>query len=147
MGGRRPIKVYTYTLKGKYLNTYESVQEYRKIYYPEDVSKRPCFVKKVKNIPYEISGDKISFQERPGKDMIRFIVAVDSSEYCKGSDETDNRVIEVYNHLGVKMAEFRNQRLLTKMMPHISQGTLSRQLNSSKKVSLKVIGLYFKYKE
>lgn len=146
MAGRAPIKVYKYDLSGKYLETYDNIADFRRQHFPNDVGVRPMFTKQVRNTKYMIIGDTIALLERPGREMIKFIIAVHNSDFCKASDNTDTRAVEVYNLLGEKIAEVKNKRLAGRLFC-VPYNTIVSQILSTKKKSLNKTGLYFKYKE
>lgn len=152
MGGRVPLKVFTYTSTGEYLQTFDSIQEFRQKYYSNDTGLRPIFRHKELGFEYHFNEKEkiVAVLERIGRDKIKRIVAIHNSEYCKKEDKTNKKPpVQVFNLRGELIAEFKNQRLLTKLMPHISQSTLTHQLTKSKNKFSKTytpVGLFFKYK-
>lgn len=150
MSGRNPNKVYVYDEEGKYICMFESMVEFRKVYYPEDVGKRPLFTHEELGVKYHYMEDiqLIAVTDRSvGRDNLKKIMAIHNSEYCKKQDHADTKTVQVFNIKNELIAEFKNQRLLTKMMPHINESTVSRQLNNKNVKSYNKLGLLFKYKE
>lgn len=150
MSGRNPNKVYVYDEEGKYICMFESMVEFRKVYYPEDVGKRPLFTHEELGVKYHYMEDiqLIAVTDRSvGRDNLKKIMAIHNSEYCKKQDHVDTKTVQVFNIKNELIAEFKNQRLLTKMMPHINESTVSRQLNNKNVKSYNKLGLLFKYKE
>lgn len=153
MAGRDPLKVYVYDEKGSYICMFDSMVEFRKVYYPNDIGKRPLFKHEEFDIKYHYMEDLelIAVTNRAaGRDLLKRIIAVHNSEYCKKEDEnSDKRPILVYNLKNECIAEFKNLRILHKLMPHIHLTTVSRQLNSTtlNPKSHNEIGLFFVYKK
>lgn len=145
MGGKKPIKVYEYAFNGEYIKSYDNINEFRRLNYPDDKGKRPLFNYKFREIKYHMLEDSIAFIKRPGREAIRLVIAIHNSQYCKQT-EYDNP-IEVFNLKGEKIAEFKNQRLLNKLLPQFNDSIINRQLKSTRKQCLNNMGLYFKYKE
>ena len=152
MAGRAPRKVYVYDDKGHYICMFENMVEFRKVYYPEDgVFKRPLFVHEELGFKYHYMKDLelIAVTDRSiGREGLKNIIAIHESEYCKKEDnDPQSKAVQVFNLKNELIAEFKTARLLTKLMPHISQSTFSKQLNTKAVKSHNESGLYFKYKE
>jgi hypothetical protein len=152
MAGRKPHEIYVYDINGKYLFMFESMAKFREVYYPDDVSPRPLFVHTEIGYKYHYMKDLdlIAFEDRSvGRDNIKYIIAIHNSEYCKKED-VDN-IIQVYNLKNELIAEFKNLRLLSKLMPHLHISSVSRQLSVKNRIYKKQkhtsLGIYFKYKE
>ncbi len=149
MAGRKPHRVFVYDEEGTYLCMFDSMTEFRKVYYPNDIGKRPLFVHKELGYEFHHMDDLelIAFNKRPGRDLVRKILAIHKSEYCKSIDSEDLNPILVFNLKHECIAEFKNARLLLKLMPHVNQSSLYRHLNVSKKVkTFNESGLFFEYK-
>lgn len=147
MSGRLKQKVYEYDLKGKFIRDYESVNDYRKLYFPNDSinSKRPIFNYTELDIKYNIYDDTIIFLTRPGRKTIQLIVAIDNSKYC---NTIKGKPVEVLNLKDEIVAEFANRDVLLKMMPHVCQATLSRHLGGLRDIKNKgQLGLKFRFKD
>ena len=147
MSGRIKQKVYEYDLKGNFLRDYESISEYCRIFYPEDKSKRPIFLYNELGFKYNIFDDTIIFLERPGKKNIQLIISIHNSPFC---NTLKGKPVEVLNYKNEVIAEFSNRDLLVKLMPNISQATISRHLtgvNLSEKKNKGKLGLKFRFKQ
>lgn len=152
MAGRAPIKVYIYRFDGKYLGFFDNITMFRGVYFPEQHYKKPLFTKNELGCDYEILDDCeiVAVQEKIGRETIKKIVAIDKSEFCKNEDNfSARRPVQVYNMKGELIAEFKTQRLLTKMMPHINQPTLTRQLKKGGSTfhAHLTTELFFKFKD
>lgn len=152
MAGRQPRKVYVYEDNGTYVCMFDNMVDFRKVYYPEDgIFKRPLFVHEELNFKYHYMKDLelIAVTDRSiGRDTIKRIIAIHDSEYCKKEDSNpQSKPVQVFNLKNELIAEFKTARLLTKLMPHIHQSTLSRHLNNQPVKTHNELGLYFKYKE
>lgn len=146
MGGRKSIEVVMYDFTGKFIRTFESMNEFRRTYFSDDVGNRPLFVREAGNHKYELLDEGIAFTERVGRDKALYVLDIINSPYCKKSDLGETPV-EVINLEGDVVAEFRSLRLLTKMMPHIKQSTISYSLNNTKNHNKRGgCGLKFRYK-
>ncbi len=113
MAGRPKEKVHIYSLDCAYIRTFDCINDFRKHYWPEDIGKRPLFLKKENGCEYEIidEAEIIALKCRPGREAIRLIIAIDSSEYCKPQDSNNPKPVQVYNLRGDLLAEFASQRL------------------------------------
>ena len=152
MAGRQPRKVYVYEDNGTYVCMFDNMVDFRKVYYPEDgIFKRPLFIHEELEFKYHYMKDLelIAVTDRSiGRDTIKRIIAIHDSEYCKKEDSnSQSKAVQVFNLKNELIAEFKTARLLTKLMPHIHQSTLSRNLNNQPIKSHNELGLYFKYKE
>lgn len=150
MAGRKPQRVFVYDEEGKYICMFDSMVDFRKVYYPKDLFKRPLFTHEELSVKYHYMDDieLIAFSSRTNRDLIKRIIAIHNSEYCKKEDnDTDKKSVEVFNLKNELIAEFKTARLLTKLMPHINQATLSRHLNTKDIHAQNILGLFFKYKE
>ena len=135
MSGRIKQPVYVYSHEGKYIEMFYNTDASRKKYFPNDLFKRPIFNwwanhLKLGKVEYFINDNIIALKDRIGKDNIIQVIAIHNSPFCKKSDEY--KPVEVFNLQFEKIAEFKNQRLLLKMMPHVSQATLSKHLTRDK---------------
>lgn len=132
MSGRPKIKVYLYNGKGAYLRSYNSVSDFRFDYFPDDKGKRPILIYKELGIEYYYNKDLdiILMTVRPGREKIKLIVAIHNSDLCKKQDDDDQIPVQILNLRGEMIAEFKSQRLLTKLVPLVTTMGLSRSLNS-----------------
>lgn len=158
MAGRKKKQIRVYNNEGKFIETFDSQTDCLKIYFPNDISKRPLLVNNIKilslyhkkeiNVKYGTIDNKLYFFDKAiNRDDVVYIHKISISKYCKKEKE---KTIEVYNIQDEKIAEFRSLRLLTKMMPHINQSVINRQLNR-KSLNVKrhkglEEDLFFKYK-
>lgn len=149
MPGRKPKKVFVYNEDGSYICTFLNINEFRTVYFPKDVGKRPLFINKVRDIPYEHIRDAsvIAYLERVYRDDTIYNLAIINSEFCKKQDKEDNRAVQVFNLENELIAEFKNARLCKKLMTNINQSTISRQLKSDHKNKVNHSELKFKYKD
>jgi len=151
MAGRQPHKVYVYDDQGIYICMFDNMVDFRKVYYPKDTNKRPLFVHEELGFKYHYMKDLelIAVTDRSiGRDRLKNIIIIHESEYCKKEDNSPHsKAVQVFNLKNELIAEFKTARLLTKLMPHINQSTLSRQLNNQPVRNHNELGLYFKYKE
>ena len=152
MAGRQPKKIYVYNDEGVYICMFINMVEFRKVYYPKDgIHKRPLFNHEELSYEYHYMKDLklIAITNRSlGRDNIKRIVAIHDSEYCKKEDnDVEAKAVQVFNLKNELIAEFKTARLLTKLMPHISQTTLSKHLNADNIKTYSESGLYFRYKE
>jgi hypothetical protein len=147
MSGRIKQKVHEYDLTGKFIRSYESISDYRKLYYPTDSkdSKRPIFNHVEFNEKYNIYDHTIIFLNRPGKKLIQLIVAVHNSKYC---NTVKSKPVEVLNLKNEVIAEFANRDVLLKLMPDVHQATLSRHVNGNRNDDYRgTLELRFRFKK
>lgn len=150
MAGRKPHKVFVYDNQGKYICMFDNMVDFRKVYYPKDTSKRPLFLHEELDVKYHYMNDieLIAFTSRTNRELIKRIIAIHDSEFCKKEDNyADNKAVQVFNFKNELIAEVKTARLLTKLMPHINQSTLSRHLNTEHLKTHNDLGLFFKYKD
>ena len=151
MAGRKPNEVFVYNSDGTYICMFDSMVDFRKVYYPTDISKRPLFVHEELGFKYHYMKDLelIAVTNRSiGRDRLKNIIIIHESEYCKKEDTIpDVKAVQVFNLKKELIAEFKTARLLTKLMPHINQATLSRHLNNKSVKNYNELGLFFRYKE
>jgi hypothetical protein len=151
MAGRQPHKVYVYDDQGIYICMFENMVDFRKVYYPKDTNKRPLFVHEELGFKYHYMKDLelIAVTDRSiGRDRLKNIITIHESEYCKKEDNSPHsKAVQVFNLKNELIAEFKTARLLTKLMPHIHQSTISKHLNNKPIKNFNELGLYFKYKE
>ena len=151
MAGRQPHKVYVYDDQGIYICMFDNMVDFRKVYYPKDTNKRPLFVHEELGFKYHYMKDLelIAVTDRSiGRDRLKNIIIIHESEYCKKEDNSPHsKAVQVFNLKNELIAEFKTARLLTKLMPHIHQSTISKHLNNKPIKNFNELGLYFKYKE
>ena len=145
MSGRLKQKVYEYSTLGKYIRDYESISEYRDIYFSQDIGKRPIFQHNELGIDYHIFDEIIILKERPGREIIKLLYFIHNSKYCNTGVD---RPVQVFNLKNELIAEFKNTVLLLKLMPDLNKVTLSNQLNrkTNNPHKSRKLGLTFKYK-
>jgi len=128
MAGKKPKKIFEYTPNGKYVQTFETMSDCRRVHFSHIRGKIPILRLEKLGTKYTIlENGNILVKERIGRDKIKFLLRVDKSEYCTNLIETDYNPIEVYNLEGVLLLEARNMNVLTKMTG-ISGATVSNQL-------------------
>ena len=145
---RAKQQVFVYATDGSYVQTFPSGEEFRNNYYPEDIGKRPLFQWEELGFEYHInfSREIIAFRNRPGREKTKLILAIHNSEYCRKMDEGETPV-QVFNLKGELIAEFKSQRILTKLTG-ANPGYISDNLNKNKYVKkITKNGLFFKYKK
>jgi hypothetical protein len=151
MAGKKPKRVYVYDKEGGYICMFNTLVEFRSVYYPNDVFKRPIFNHEELGYKYSYMEDLelIALTSRSaGRELIKRIVAIHESEYCKKSDNDPNeKPVQVFNLKQELIAEFKTMRLMTKLLPHINQSTISRHLKNKNIKMINESGLFFKYKE
>lgn len=138
-----------YNGKGAYIQSFESIASFRKEYFPNDIGKRPILVYKEFDIEYYYNRefDYIIMSARPGREKIKQIIAVHNSEFCKKQDDTDQKPVQILNLRGEVIAEFKSQRLLTKLVPNMTPTGIGRALNSkAKKANITKSELFFQFK-
>jgi hypothetical protein len=158
MSGRPKQSLFVYNLDGTYREAFYSKNDFRRQYFPDDKGPRPILcnserltTKRLNNelITYSVHKDFIIFDQRVYRDDIVFLLEIHFSEFCKKSDKVEE--IEVLNIKQEVIATVKNFRLLSKLFPHISMGTMHSQLNNppslkSNTKSYSKSGLFFRYK-
>ncbi len=150
MAGRKNHNVLVYDFNGEFIIGFNSISEFRKNYYSKDNGIRPIFNHKELGERYHIvyDLDLIAVENKIGRLKIKKILKIINSDFCKAEDNIKSKKsVVVYNLKGEIIAEFKTLRLLTKLMPHISQTTINNHLNKRHLMdeNLKV-DLIFKYK-
>lgn len=152
MSGRPKRQVFVYATDGSYIQKFESENDFRRAYYPDDVGKRPIFAWNELGYDYHLnlSYEIMAFRERPGREKVKLILAIHQSEFCKDTDY-DETPVQVFNLKGELIAEFRSQRILKKFAPNkyttAHQRLSSTGFNNVYKVTNPPGGLFFRYKK
>jgi hypothetical protein len=148
MSGRQKIKVHLYDDNGAYLRSFETIEDFRESYYPNDIGKRPIFTHSEFGMDYHYikNLNLIALKERPGREMIRKIVAIHRSPYCRKQDLVANP-IELINLRGDVIAEFKTQNLLLKLMPELCQSTVTQHLKYNMTKKINSLGFHVRYKK
>lgn len=144
MSGRPKIKVYEYQQDGKFVETYECMNDARRKYWPADKGQRPLF--KNGNYTYDfvkLPNGNVLVQNRVGRDNIKVMIKRANSPWIDESH--DNKYIQVLNMDKKVIATFKNIRIAS-TMTNISQATIHHSLNDSKGCIGKS-GLLFQYKK
>lgn len=130
--GRLPIKIYEYSMEGKYIGSYNCINDYRTKYYPDDAGKRPLFINRVNQVDYDISPENtIVFKQRVYRDVIKYYLKIINSLYCNFNN-TNNRKIEVINLKGEVLAEFANANVAKHMLRGLlPDTTIASQISKS----------------
>ena len=128
MAGREKIKCYEYDLQGKYIREYESIQEVRDKFYPNDKGKRPIIFNKEGYFKIENYG--FIANHKIGRDTLRINERIKNSKYCNYKSLDDEKEIEIYNLKGEKIAEFKNLYLIS-ILTNIPKNTIISQINDS----------------
>jgi hypothetical protein len=149
--GKPMQKVYEYTTEGVLIRKYESLSEFRKEHYPDDLGVRPIFKNKVEGYDFHLTKRQtIVLKDRPYRELICFIYKVYTSKFCnlKKSKETD-RPIQMFNLKNELLAEFANIKIAALLLsPNISNGTIYEHLKTRKgKYTYALVNdYYFQYK-
>ena len=127
--GREKKPIYQYSEDGKFLQEYESITQLREKY---KITKGNMFgqgeyERNYRKLP---DGTYIS-TERLGRDGVKKIVRIDSCEFCTTKYKT-SKIVEVYNLLGEKLAEFNSLATLCKMTNKPQATLFHRGKNQSK---------------
>ena len=126
--GRLPMKVFEYTLQGKYLKSYDSIADYRREHYSEDIGIRPLFINTVDGIEYNITEESIAFKQRVYRDTIVYYVKIINSKFCN-FNSTNDRKVEVLNLKGEILGEFVNANVAKHVLENImSEHAIHNQL-------------------
>ena len=156
MAGREKKQIRVYNNKGEFIESFDSQTDCLNVYFP---SKRPLLVhdikvfslfhkKEIKTKYGTIDNELYFFDKAIYREDVIYIHRIAISKYCKKEKE---KAVEVYNIQNEKIAEFKSLRLLTKMMPHLNQSVICRELNR-KNLNVKrhkglEEDLFFKYKK
>ena len=146
MAGRPMIKCFEYNSNLEYVREYESVQSVRDVYFPNDIGNRPLFHKQ-KDYFKSKDGNFIA-NYRIGREALRKAERVRNCKFCKTNGNIKEKEVEVFNLLGIKVAEFKSAHIAS-LMTGISQKTVWARLNYSTSkfnVTPNRDNLEFKYK-
>lgn len=141
--GREKVKMYQYDSKGKYLRSYESLQEVRDEYYSLDKGKKPLLLRGYKYgvLPddtyisnYKIGRDELLRQER-----------VRNCPFCH--KDKRSKKFSVYNLVGERIAGFSSIFVASKLLdvPHVVIHTRLNSRASVRKSLPQKDNLIFKY--
>jgi hypothetical protein len=150
MAGREKISVYVYNLVGEYIETFETISEFRKKWYPLDTNPRPLFNYNELGHEYFYSATNriIVLRSRPGREVIKHILAIHNSEFCALQDTIESPSIEILNLRGDVIAVVKTQHLVSLLIPDLHPSTVSRQLNTdAKKSNIFKTGLRCQFKD
>lgn len=150
--GRSQKQIYEYDLEGKLIKTYESQNEFRKFYFPEDKGVRPIFTKKIIGYEFRITPiNTIAMSERPYRDNVRFLYRVYKSELCNFKNTLQsNKPIQMFNLKNELIAEFKSLSVAKYLLKEdFRLGTIYSQLNTRKGIGNYDLenDYYFKYKD
>jgi hypothetical protein len=129
MSGRTKQKVYQYEYNtyGKFIKSYDSISEVRRIYFFKDSGKRPLLAN---NTSYKILSDNtIISKERIGREGVVNIIKRENNKYINLGNLI--KPVKVYNLDNKLIAEFISPTLTSKIM-NIPLPTLYHKLNNSK---------------
>jgi hypothetical protein len=147
MAGRLKIKCYEYNPEGKYLQEYESIQEVRAKYFPDDLGKRPL-LETGKEDYFQLDNENFIANYRIGRDNLRKLEKIRNCLYCSTNNNRDDKEIEVFNLRGELIATFKNA-YITSLITKIPSSTLHHRLYSrdKSKNTQNRDNLVFKYKQ
>lgn len=144
--GREKINLYHYDSDGKFLKTWDSQQELRNEYFPNESGKRPLINnKRWKLFQYDVLPDGTFYcLERLGREKIKKYERIFNSKYCVSYDtKSKEKAVEVYNLCHEKIGEFKSA-YLAHLLLNIPLSTITKSADSGKGQSKN--DLYFKYK-
>ena len=148
--GRKTIKIYEYSLEGKFINSYDSISEFRNKYYSKVLGKKPLFNSTVKGVEYHLTNDNtISFKQKVYRDDVLFYITILNSHYCNLQKLGNNKIVQMFNLNDELLAEFKNKYVAAKLMAgKVSKTTIYRQLNKTRANRYyKDLEFKFKYKD
>lgn len=133
MSGRVPVKIYQYSLDGKYLRTFNTMIEAFNYYYDNGTKGRLMENNATIRL---MPDDTVICKDRIGRDRIRKEVKILNSKYCGFYNSSHaNRSFSIYNLKNEKLATFNNIQVCS-VLTGIDQSTinsaLSRSTNASK---------------
>jgi hypothetical protein len=129
---QNPIQVVLYDKKGKFIQLFRTISEYRSLFFKEDIGKRPVFNNKIENTEYHVNGDFIAFKEKVGRKKAVLFYKIHNCSLC--SENKEKKPVQIINYKNEVIAEFKNTKILFKLMPHLSETTIHNQLKKSKSV-------------
>jgi len=143
MSGRPKQQVFVYNTEGKFIKAYESVSEFNKTYYPNDIGKRPLVVNSdgIK----QFNDNLVACYTRIGRDRIVSIIRKSNSIFCKDFSKFNNRKVEALNLKNETIATFKNLRIAAEITK-LPVSTIYKQVELSKGSTPKT-ELIFRYKQ
>ena len=136
MSGRPKQNVFQYDTNGKFIKSYECINDARKRYYFNDKGKRPMFTEK----DYHVLPDNTYLvTERIGRDAIKLLVKKSKSEFIKINEE---KTIKLFNLDNREIARFASISIAHKLT-NIPISTIFHQVNDGK--GFTKTDLIFKY--
>lgn len=149
MAGRERIAVYEYNKDGSYIRKFDCISDYKEVHFP-DIPTKPTFWRTYKGYRYQITGETIALDGRPGREFIILLYKISQSKFCNlNRSSGDSKPVEVVNLKGEVLAEYKTARIAALMNPQINNVTIDGQLKR-KKGTIKHFGdieLFFRYKK
>lgn len=142
MAGLKKIKTYQYDKDGKRLKVFNSMQEVRDKYYKG--AKYPMF-KSIKDpTMHKLPDGTFLFKSPTYRNEIKNKIRRFNNNLIVG--ENKHKPIEVINIDGVKVAEFYNESMASKLMS-ISRNKIASYLRGKKtRTASNELGIYIRYK-
>lgn len=139
--GLEKINLYQYDKKGKFLQKYNSQQELRNKYYPNDKSKRPLLRSKRAKFNYDILPDGTFYSnEKIGRKIVTFEKIINSKFVT--NQVQSNIPIDVFNIIGEKIATFQNHYIAS-LLTNISYGVILKDCKIGKSIKQKDLTFRF----
>lgn len=145
--GRPKQKIYLYDSEGKFIKKYESTTEFLKENFPDDKGKRPIKnTRRWKLYNYDVLPNGNFFASyKIGREKLNQYEAIVNSKYCVNLTRTE-KVVEAYNMLDEKIAEFKNA-YIANLITGRPSSSIIRDCREKKGNKVLQKEIYFKYKE
>jgi hypothetical protein len=143
--GKNPIRLFHYDENLKFIKKYESCNEFRKEYFPNDIGIRPLFPKGSKRTKYKYQklhdGTYISTY-RIGREKIKYFERIINSPFCFNKSP-NSKMIGIYNLLDEEIAVVKGIHIAS-LLTGKSISTIFASVNNENRTQCHEI--YFKYK-
>jgi hypothetical protein len=143
--GKNPIRLFHYDENFKFIKKYESCNEFRKEYFPNDIGTRPLFPKGSKRTKYKYQklpdGTYISTY-RIGREKIIHLERIINSPFCF-TKSTNSKMIGIYNLLDEEIAVVKDIHVASLLTGKLTS-SIYQSLNNENRTQCHEI--YFKYK-
>jgi hypothetical protein len=143
--GKNPIRLFHYDENFKFIKKYESCNEFRKEYFPNDIGTRPLFPKGSKRTKYKYQklpdGTYISTY-RIGREKIIHLERIINSPFCF-TKSTNSKMIGIYNLLDEEIAVVKDIHIASLLTGKLTS-SIYLSLNNENRIQCHEI--YFKYK-